>query len=87
MCYCEITEMPETTFEGCESLETLDISQNQIADIHFVKNLPALKDLMIREGYVTDLSPLLDCPKIRYVDVRENPIAENPLTDVVVLTQ
>ena len=87
LCYCELTEMPETTFEGCESLETLDISQNQIADIHFVKNLPALKDLMIREGYVTDLSSLLDCPKIRYVDARENPIAENPLTNVVVITQ
>lgn len=87
LCYCELTEMPETTFEGCESLEILDISQNQVADIHFVKNLPALKDLMIREGYVTDLSPLLDCPKIRYVDARENPIAENPLINVVVITQ
>ena len=85
--YCELTEIPGNTFEGCESLEALDISMNQIADIGFVKNLPALKYLEIQEGYVTDLSPLLDCPQIRYVDVRQNPIAENPLTDVVVITE
>ncbi len=83
---CDLTEIPESTFEGCEALETLNLSMNQFADISFVKNLPNLKDLDIWEGYVTDLTPLLDCSKLRYVDARKNPIAENPFTDVVVLT-
>ncbi len=87
LCYCELTDIPETTFSGCDLLEKLDLSNNQIADISFVKNLPDLKILEMREGYVADLSPLLDCPLIRCVDVRQNPIAENPLTNVVVITE
>lgn len=84
---CELTKIPETTFQGCELLEKLDMSYNQIADIRFVKNLPGLKFLEIRESYVTDLSPLSACPLLRCVDVRQNPIAENPLTNVVVITE
>ncbi len=84
---CELTKIPETTFQGCQALEKLDLSMNQIADISFVKNLPGLKTLEIREGYVTDLTPLLTCPLLRCVDVRLNPIAENPLTNVVVITE
>ncbi len=84
---CELTKIPETTFQGCESLEKLDLSMNQVADISFVKNLPNLKYLEMREGYVTDLTPLLTCPLLRCVDVRLNPIAENPLTNVVVITE
>lgn len=84
---CELTEIPETTFQGCELLEKLDMSYNQIADISFVKNLPNLKFFEISEGYVADLSPLLSCPMLRCVDVRQNPIAENPLTNVVVITK
>lgn len=84
---CELSEIPETTFQGCELLEKLDMSYNQIADISFVKNLPNLKVFEIREGYVTDLSPLLACPLLRCVDVRQNPIAENLLTNVVVITE
>lgn len=87
LCYCELTDIPETTFSGCDLLEKLDLSNNQIADISFVKNLPNLKVLEMREGYVADLSPLLDCPLLRCVDVRANPIAENPLTNVVVITE
>ena len=81
---CELTGIPENTFQGCERLETLDISMNQIADISFVKNLPGLRVIIMKEGYVTDLSPLLACPKLQYVDARQNPIAENPLTNVAV---
>ncbi|MBR6666700.1 MAG: hypothetical protein IKL22_13410 [Lachnospiraceae bacterium] len=84
---CSLTKIPEITFQGCELLEKLDMSNNQIADISFVKNLPGLKFLEIREGYVTDLSPLLNCSQLRCVDARQNPIAENPLTNVVVITQ
>ena len=87
LCNCELTNIPETTFEGCTQLEKLDLSYNQTSDIRFVKNLPHLKFFEIREGYVTDLSPLMDCPLLRYVDVRQNPIAENPLTDAVVITE
>ncbi len=83
---CDLTEIAESTFEGCEALETLNLSMNQFADISFVKNLPNLKKLDIWEGYVTDLTPLQACLKLRYVDARKNPIAENPFTDVVVLT-
>ncbi len=84
---CELTKIPEATFQGCEALETLNISMNQVADIRFVKNLPKLKYLDLWEGYVTDLSPLLNCSQLRYVDARRNPIAENPLTNVVVITE
>ena len=87
LCSCELTEVPESVFQDCELLEKLDMSYNQIADISFVKNLPNLKFLEIREGYVTDLSPLLSCPMLRCVDVRQNPIAENPLTNVVVISE
>ncbi len=87
LCSCELSEIPENAFQGCALLEKLDVSYNQIADISFVKNLPNLKRLEIREGYVTDLSPLLSCPLLRCVDVRQNPIAENPLTNVVVITE
>ncbi len=85
--YCELTDIPETTFRGCDSLERLDISNNQIADLSFVKNLPNLMFLEMREGYVADLSPLLDCTQLKCVDVRANPIAENPLTNVAVITE
>ncbi|MBQ9142582.1 MAG: leucine-rich repeat domain-containing protein [Lachnospiraceae bacterium] len=84
---CELTNIPATTFSGCDSLERLVLSNNQIADISFVKNLPNLKFLELREGYVTDLSPLSACPKLRCVDVRANPIAANPLTNVVVIIE
>ena len=68
-------------------LEDLTISNNQITDISFVKNLPNLKMLKMKDCYVTDLSPLLNCTKLRYVDVRENPITGNPLEDVIVITE
>lgn len=85
--YCELTDIPETTFRGCDSLERLDISNNQIADIGFVKNLPNLRFLEMREGYVADLSPLLTCPRLQCVDAGANPIAENPLTNVAVIME
>ena len=84
---CELTKIPEATFQGCEALETLNISMNQVADLSFVKNLPKLKYLDLWEGYVADLSPLLACTNLRYVDARRNPIAENPLINVVVITE
>lgn len=85
--YSELADVPETTFRGCDSLERLDLSNNQVANIDFVKNLPSLQVLKMKENYVTDLSPLLGCTDLRYVDAQENPVATNPLLNAIVVTK
>ena len=82
---CELTDLTENYFAGCAQLEELTLSKNTISDIGFVKNLPNLKKFELTDGYVTDLTPLQQCKKLLYADVRENPIDVNPLSSKVVV--
>lgn len=82
---CNLPELPNTSLEGCESLRKLYLQGNQIRDISFVENLPALKHIDLWDCYVTDLSPLEKCEKLDYVNVKNNPIAGNPLVGVEVI--
>lgn len=81
---CELTEIAESELAGCPKLEEVYLSDNEISDISFVKNLPNLVSIYLEDCYVTDLTPLKDCTKLKYVDVRNNPIDGNPLVDVTV---
>lgn len=83
---CDLTEIAERDLAGCRMLEELYLSSNQISDIGFVRNLPNLKIITLADCYVADMTPLMECANLRYVDIRNNPIGENPLTGVEVRT-
>lgn len=83
---CDLTQIPEEAFKECSNLNTLILERNQISNINFVKYLPQLKCINLFDCYVADISPLLDCPILKYVDVRNNPIDENPLQGVRVIS-
>ncbi len=82
---CELTDWYGDALGNATSLEILCLAYNDITDIDFTGKMINLQRLDIMDCYVTDLSPLLNCPKLRYVDARENPIAENPLVNVKVV--
>lgn len=83
---CNLTQIPEDAFSQCSGLNTLILERNQISNIDFVKDLPQLKHIELFDCYVADISPLLNCPILKYVDVRNNPIDENPLQGVRVIS-
>jgi len=82
---CELTDSQKNVLKNATSLEYLNLSYNDITDIDFAENLVNLQRLDIVDCYVTDLSPLLKCPALRYVDAKDNPIYLNPLVDVKVV--
>lgn len=84
---CDLTELPGTDLAGCESLQELYLSSNLISDLSFAQNLPALEIIDLRDCYVTDLSPLRQCKQLKYVNVKNNPISNNPLMGVKVITE
>ncbi len=82
---CELTDEQKKALENATSLEYLSLAYNNITDIDFAEKLINLQRLDIRDCYVTDLSPLLSCPNLCYVEAWDNPIAVNPLVNVKVL--
>lgn len=55
-------------------LTELYLDGNQLTSIGFAAELKNLERLGIHNNYVTDLTPLNQAEKLRYLDVRENPI-------------
>lgn len=84
--YCDMAQLPGEAVTGCESLQKLYLRGNQISDISFVENLPALEYINLWDCYVTDISPLRKCKNLQYVNVKNNPIASNPLLGVEVIS-
>lgn len=60
-----------------KGLEVLSLRNVQLKDLSFVSNLPELRSIDISDNYVTDLSPLLACPKLEQVTCGGNPV-KNP---------
>lgn len=85
--YCDLTQLPGEALNGCESLRELYLRGNQISDISFVENLPALEYINLWDCYVTDISPLRKCKKLQCVNVKNNPISSNPLLGVEVISE
>lgn len=82
---CELTELPVDYVAGCDSLRELNLERNTISDISFVAELPALESINLWDCYVTDLSPLLQCENLQYVNAKNNPVSDNPLNGVKVI--
>lgn len=85
MPYCEIEAIGTDAFTGCGMLEELDLQYNVISDLSFAFPLTKLRSLNIEDCYVTDLTPLLSCEQLKYVNAKANPISQNPLSGVIVV--
>lgn len=68
-------------------LEVLSLRSVQLKDLSFVSSLPELRSIDISDNYVTDLSPLLACPKLEQITYEGNPV-RNPdiLPDTVTVS-
>lgn len=60
------------------NLEELELDENQLTNIQFVSSLGQLAKLSIRDNYVTDLTPLNREEKLKYLDIRKNPVSNAP---------
>lgn len=84
MPHCQIQTIEKEDMAGCMLIEELYLQENQISDLNFVTGLSHLRSINLEKCNVSDLSPLTFCKRLRYVNVKENPIAENPLEGAVV---
>lgn len=84
MPYCEIQAIAKEDMAGCTKIEELNLQKNTISNLDFAANLTNLKKINIKDCYVSDLSPLISCERLQYVNAKGNPISENPLEAVMV---
>jgi len=61
---CKITSLPPTQ-RGFLRIEKLKLAGTDIENIDFVRSMPALEDLNIRNTNVSDLSPLVYCRSLK----------------------
>jgi len=59
-------------------LESLDLSDNPIADLDALLALWELRTLDLSGTEVTDVSELLELPDLEYVDLRDTPLDLTP---------
>ena len=70
--------------EFATNLEELDVSINQIQDIHPLANLPKLRRLILWDNQVSDISPLASIPTLMDLNISRNPISDlRPLSKLI----
>ncbi len=62
-------EMTYKDLVGMVKLTRLEISNEPITDIAFAAYLPNLEEILLTDSPVRDLSPLIECPKLKTVRV------------------
>lgn len=61
----------------CTDVKYLDLGHNEgLDDISFVKYMPELEVAILAMGAWSDTTPLLQCPKLEYLEIQTNPISD-----------
>ena len=68
------TDWVAGTLWGLESLEELSMAEMELSNLEFILALPELQRLDVPGNYITEAEPLLACPSLGYVDLRNNPV-------------
>jgi Leucine-rich repeat (LRR) protein len=84
---CDIEEFAPDSLSRCSGLQYLDISGNTITSIEDLSQMKDLSLLYMENNYVTDLTPLVFCEALYYVNIANNPVETNPLPENIVDTQ
>ncbi|WP_145503809.1 leucine-rich repeat domain-containing protein [Streptomyces sp. CFMR 7] len=58
-------------------LSTIVVEFGSLKDLAGVQNFPSLRRFSAGMNMIEDLTPLLECPKLRRLDVRGNPLSEH----------
>jgi len=61
---------------ACKRLTSLQIDDSDLTDISFVKYLPNLGYLSIRDNKISDLTPLSSCKSLYNLDIVGNPVRD-----------
>ncbi len=56
-------------------LKLLNVSENNLENIEFVRNMTSLERLVLNDNYVTDLEPISSISTLNFLAVAENPIS------------
>ncbi len=71
---CNISDL--TTMVMLSGLEMLDVSGNQLSEIGALALMYQLNVLNLSNNYVTDFTPLLNCTRLRSVNIKGSVMAE-----------
>jgi len=83
----KLTDEDVAGLQYCTDLVYLDLSNNKLTDISFVKNLLKLRLLSIGNNDVKDISALSSLTELEFLEIFTNPITDYaPLTGLTKLT-
>jgi Leucine-rich repeat (LRR) protein len=83
----KLTDEDAAGLQYCTDLVYLDLSNNKLTDISFVKNLLKLRLFSIGINKVTDISALSSLTELEFLEIYTNPIVDyTPLTGLTKLT-
>lgn len=79
----QLTDEETAMFQYCPDLVYLDLGNNKITDVSFVKFLPKLRVLMLPSNKITDITPLSSLAELEYLELFMNYISNfNPLSEL-----
>lgn len=67
-------------FAMLQCLEVLEADNNLIENLEGLYHLPKLEEVLLRNNKIsslTDLKPLATCPKLKLLDLRDNPVTQS----------
>jgi tetratricopeptide (TPR) repeat protein len=73
---CDLTDKDLEKLSAFTRLERLDISGNNITDIHAIADIPTLKRFYAANNAIVDISPLASLRSLAYVGLRGNRITD-----------
>lgn len=83
----KLTDEDAAGLQYCTDLVYLDLANNKLTDISFVKNLLKLRLLSFGVNKVTDISALSSLTELEFLEIYNNPIVDYaPLTGLTKLT-
>ncbi|KAK7889584.1 hypothetical protein WMY93_025144 [Mugilogobius chulae] len=63
-----------------QCLEVLEADNNLIESLEGLHHLPRLEEVLLRNNKISslaDLQPLASCPKLKHLDLRDNPVTQS----------